>query len=467
MKYNNIKEFDLNIEKVLENWEIYHALREIIANAIDEQILSKTKDIKISKNSKGKWCIRDFGRGLKNEHLTQNECEEKLQHPELVIGKFGVGLKDALATLDRNKVKVLIKSKYTTITLGKSPKHGFEDINTLHAFISEPDNKKFVGTEFIFDSVSENEINLAKNLFLKFSKEEVLEETIYGQILKKKNSKSNIYINGVKVAEEENFIFSYNITSITTKIRKSLNRERTNVGRTAYTDRIKAILLDCKSEIVAKLLVDDLERFEVGDLHDELKWTDISFHASKLLNNKQKSTFVTSKQLQTSPDLINQSREDGSKIVVIPETLRDKICSSQDYKGNRMRDLNEYRREYNESFEYEFIKEPNLSEKELKIFKRTEEIISLIGKRPSNVREILISKSMRPDFTDSDPSGVWESHNNRIIIKKSMLKNLESYSGTLLHEIAHASSRAEDSSREFENELTEFLGKIANKVLRK
>ena len=29
------KEFDLNIEKILENWEVYHAVREIIANALD------------------------------------------------------------------------------------------------------------------------------------------------------------------------------------------------------------------------------------------------------------------------------------------------------------------------------------------------------------------------------------------------------------------------------------------------
>ena len=35
-----IREFDLNIEKILENWEVYHAIREIIANALDEQILT-------------------------------------------------------------------------------------------------------------------------------------------------------------------------------------------------------------------------------------------------------------------------------------------------------------------------------------------------------------------------------------------------------------------------------------------
>ena len=32
---DNVREFDLNIEKILENWENYHAIREIIANALD------------------------------------------------------------------------------------------------------------------------------------------------------------------------------------------------------------------------------------------------------------------------------------------------------------------------------------------------------------------------------------------------------------------------------------------------
>ena len=31
------------------------------------------------------------GRGLKYEHLTQNENQEKLKNPTKVIGKFGVG----------------------------------------------------------------------------------------------------------------------------------------------------------------------------------------------------------------------------------------------------------------------------------------------------------------------------------------------------------------------------------------
>src|SRR5580700_2060679 len=124
MPNSNERRFDLNIKRILEAWETCHAVREIIANALDEQILTNTKDVEISKDRKGIWHVRDFGRGLKYEHLTQNENQEKLKNPTKVIGKFGVGLKDALATLNRRKVDVLIRSKYGEITLGKMPKHG-------------------------------------------------------------------------------------------------------------------------------------------------------------------------------------------------------------------------------------------------------------------------------------------------------------------------------------------------------
>ena len=288
----SVKEFDLNIQKVLEDWEVFHALREIIANAIDEQLLTDTKDITILKSGDS-WVIRDYGRGLQYEHLTQNENEEKLKHPELVIGKFGVGLKDALATLDRHKIKILIRSRFGDIALGQSSKKDFDDLVTLHAFISPATDPSMQGTEFILPGVIDEDMTIAKDFFLKFSNEKPLETTSLGQVLEKGNLTSRIYINGLRVAEEANFLFSYNITSLTKAMRKALNRERTHVGRTAYTDRVKAILLDCKESKVAELLVGDLKNFQTGETHDELSWVDVSVHACKLLNAQEKVVFVT------------------------------------------------------------------------------------------------------------------------------------------------------------------------------
>ncbi|MCX6817296.1 MAG: ATP-binding protein [Candidatus Aenigmarchaeota archaeon] len=461
-----MKKFDLNIEKVLEDWEVFHALREVIANAIDEQLLTKTKEIQILKDKHNKWHIRDFGRGLKYEHLTQNECEEKLKHPELVIGKFGVGLKDALATFERRKIKVIIKSRHDDITLGMSSKHGFEDMLTLHAFISEPSDKNLIGTEFIFEGVKDKDIELAKEFFLKFSEETLLEDTPLGQVLRKGKSKAKIFINGLRVAEEENFLFSYNITSLTKAMRKALNRERTHVGRTAYTDRIKSILLECKKKEVAELLVDDLDNFETGNLHDELAWVDVSAHACKLLNAAEKVVFLTSSELIRAKDMVDRAKNDGFDIVMVPENVKQKIRGIKDLEGNVIRDLEEYRAEWNESFEFKFVKEKELTKQEREVFSKTDLILKLIGGRPKNVKDILISETMRLETMGySEAVGLWEADNQRIIIKREQLRNLRPYAGTLLHEVAHAISGASDISREFENELTKVIGIVSSEKL--
>ncbi len=48
------RNFSLNIEKILEDWEIHHGIREVIANAIDEQKITNTKDVEIYQDDNGK-----------------------------------------------------------------------------------------------------------------------------------------------------------------------------------------------------------------------------------------------------------------------------------------------------------------------------------------------------------------------------------------------------------------------------
>ncbi len=456
---NQIRKFDLNIEEVLEDWEVYHAIREIIANAIDEQILTDTKEIEIKK-VKNSFVIRDYGRGIKYEHLTQNEDEEKISHPELVIGKFGVGLKDALATFDRHKIKITIKSKYGDITIDKSSKHGFEDVITLHAVISSSSEPKMIGTEITLNGCTKDDVEKAKSLFLKFSGEKMLEKTRYGKILEK-DSVSKIYINGIKVAEEDNFLFSYNITSLTGAMRKALNRERTHVGRAAYTERVKSILLSSTDEKVAQLLVEDLEGYQKGTEHEEMKYVDVAVHACKILNTSSSVVFVTPQQLQNATMAVDNARRDGLSIVVVPDTISQKIHGMEDISGNMMKDLGQYNREWNESFEFKFVKPSELTASERKIYDKTSDIFNLIGGKPEVVQEISISETMRRGESGEDAVGIWSV--GRIVIKRDQLKKMESYAGTLLHETSHALSGAGDVSREFELQLTEIIGKISNK----
>lgn len=456
-----MKKFDLNIEKILENWETFHAIRELIANALDEQLLTKTNEVEILKNDNS-WIIRDFGRGLRYTHLTQNENKEKLLNPN-VIGKFGIGLKDALATFDRKGIKVTAKSKYSQISIWKSEKEGFQDIVTLHAIIEKFKDAHFSGTEFELIGVTDKDIEEAKNLFLKFSDEVVIESTKKGQVVEKKGKHGSIYINGVKVASEENFLFSYNITLLNAAIKKSLNRERTNVGRSAYTDSVKKILLASTSKEVAQILAKDLINIDRGTVHDELTWIDIQEHSVKILNQQGKYLFVTSYEAMEHPDMIDQAKNSGHEIITIPENLKYKIKDSTDLSGEPIVDIRQFVSNYNDSFDFNFIEINKLSESEKKIYNLTPKIIELFGRLPKKVKAIKISSTMRKDFfSEVETLGCWDEETNAIVLSRKTLRTISGYSGTLIH----AKTGYDDVTRAFETSLTDSIGKLCSKIIK-
>lgn len=456
-----MKKFDLNIETILDNWCVYHAIRELIANAIDEQLLSNSKPIEIYKEN-NVWHIRDYGRGISYFHLTQNENVEKLKNPE-TIGKFGIGLKDALATLDRNGVEVTIFSKHGTITTDKSVKKDFEDIATLHAIINDAIDQNFKGTDIVLKNVEEIEIEKAKQLFLVYTNEEIIETTKYGQIVKT-SSIGNIYINGVKVAEEENFLFSYNITSISSTIKKAINRERSNVGRTAYSDTVKKIILNSQSKEVAIILQEDMLRIDTGRLHDELKWIDVQEHAVKILNSDDKVLFVRTKEIINSPDLINHAKMNGLKIINISDALADKIRNQTDLQGNPINDIYNFINECNSNFEYSFVDIENLSVLEKKIYSYTERLVSLMGCKIDDYM-VKIADSLEKNCDFYQTKGVWDRTLNSIIIKRSELSSIRSYAEVLIHELIHAETGFSDVTREFENVLSETIGNLCELII--
>tara|TARA_R110002126_G_scaffold121447_3_gene263021 strand:+ start:821 stop:2314 length:1494 start_codon:yes stop_codon:yes gene_type:complete len=459
-----MKKFDLNIEQILENWETYHAIREIISNALDEKLLTETNEVQIEKED-DVWIIRDFGRGIQYNHLTQNENEEKLSNDN-VIGRFGIGLKDALATFERNKVKIEIISKYNRITISKSKKQDFEDLFTLHAIIEDSPEPNFIGTEFKLIGVNDLDIEKAKKLFLKFSGDKIIETTDQGQIVSKSSDKGNIYVNGVKVAEEENFLFSYNITKLSSSLKKSLNRERTNVGRTAYTNSVKKILLNAKSKDVAEILADDLTNINRGTAHDELLWIDVQEHSVKILNQLGKYLFVTSLEAMQFPDMIDQAKNNGNNIIIIPENLKYKINDSLDLSGNPINDLGQFVDDYNDSFEFNFIEPSELDSAEKIIYNSTNKLIDLFGGLPNQVKSIKISSTMRTDFfSENETLGLWNGELKSIIISRKTLKSLKSYSGTLIHEMIHAKTGYDDVTRDFETSLTNSIGELCEKLI--
>ena len=443
------KLFDLNIEQVLEHWEPEHAVREIIANALDEQFLTKSKEIEIYKSGK-RWYIRDFGRGIQYSHFTQNENQEKLASPFL-IGKFGVGLKDALAVFHRKGIGVEINSRYGHISLTMAQKSGF-DVQTLHAVFSNPIDETFVGTEFIIDGISDTAIEKAKAMFLCFNSSlKLLEKTKYGEVYQYAKKPAIIYINGVQVAIEENFLFSYNITNINAQIKKALNRERSNVGRTAYSDTIKNILRQCKSNSVLVPLVNDLQNIMSGTNCDESSWVD----AAKTLNKDDNVVFMTPAQRATmSNQQVEILEQSGKTLILVTDNVYGKI---EDFVST----FDTVFREYTESFSYKFVPVEKLTATERQTFAMSKEIIAFLKEHRFNYNiAIKVSETIRVGLDGIATCGVYDPSENAIIIKRSVLNNQTDFCSVLLHEFAHFQHGHGDNTRDFENDLTNMLGHI-------
>jgi hypothetical protein len=453
--------FDLNIVEGLENWEAPHAIREVISNALDEQALSGSKDIEIAKVD-GDWCVRDFGRGLKIDHFTLNENKEKLAASTGVIGKFGVGLKDALATFHRRGIEPIISSRYGTFRLRQTQKHGFDDISTLHVVYDDvPVDME--GTEFRLVGATDDQMDEAKSLFLRFNDEEVIDETRYGEILRAKPRESRVYISGVFAAEEENFLFSYNVTHLTDAMKKRLNRERLNVGRTTYAERVKGILRESSADEVHDLLIEELLDRGRGPVTDELQWIEVAQMTLTLLHEKEDVLFVVEHELHGHPDVLDHARADGIKIVIVTNAEKAKLVEQARAGGVEVRTLENYVAEFNESFEYSFVEPDDLTDKEKEVFGLTPEIMGLVGVAGDDVPTVKISETMRIGRDDTE--GVWDPDLDAIVIKRANLKTRRSYAATLLHELAHAQTGAHDVTREFENVLTRYLGRTSTVAL--
>lgn len=465
MEQRNAKQFDLNIERVLEHWSVAHAVREVVANALDEQALTGTREPEITRDPHGAWHIRDYGRGLRHEHLTQKENTEKLGRPDEVIGKFGVGLKDGLATFDRHRIDIRIRSRHGDIVIGKVPKHGFEDLRTLHALISDPSDPDMAGTDVVLSGVKDEDIERAKGFFLQYAGEEVLDSTPNGSVLRHCGKAARIYVNGLLVAEEENFLFSYNVTKLSAALRRALNRERTNVGRGAYSDRVRAILLASSAPSVADALAEELARFEDGRTHDELQWMDVQLHASRVLNATGKDVFVTPQQMFSNSKLVEYAKDDGYRVVVVPVALADKLPGVRDSHGEPIRDLDVFHREWDASITFSFIDPDALETSERAVFDRTQRIMALLGSWCPKVSGVLISETMRVDRSGYEVAGLWRPEDRSIVIKRDQLSDLPSYAGTLLHELTHAATGKDDRTLEFEVELTRLLGLVAGAAL--
>jgi hypothetical protein len=434
--------FDLNIDTILEHWEPSYAVREIISNALDEQSLTGTREIDIIKKNNN-WYIRDYGRGLHYKHFVQNEDDEKIKSTK-VIGKFGFGLKDALGCFNRNKISVEIRSRHGKYTVAKIKKEGF-DCETLHIKIEKNDDME--GTEFIFSNIPDDEIQKAMDNFMKYRKFKVIESTKYGDIIE---TPGLIFLNGILIKEEHNFLFSYNVTSITPAMRKRLNRERTNVGREVYGNRVKQILL------LSKKVDDQLIDSYMNKSHDETTWKEIELKCIRKMNTGD-YIFISTADMLHNKSIVDKYTRQGKKVVIIDNKMKKALEKTLDDNNEKIMTITEMRNKVKNNYMFSFIERNKLQPFEIQTLNKADNILTKM-KMLINYR---ISDTLEKD--GSTVIGLY-SPVHGIIIRRDQLKKLNDFLGVYLHEYTHFKTNTSDITLEFECALTQMLGNVARHV---
>jgi hypothetical protein len=354
----------------------------------------------------------------------------------------------------------VITSRHAQITLVERPKSGFGDVVTLHARVEASPAPAMAGTSVRLQGVTAADMHMAKSMFLVFAGEQVLEETRYGQILRRQPGPARIYVQGVVVAEESNFAFSYNITSLTEPMRKALNRERSHVGRTAYTDRVKALLLAAESREVARLLTADLTRVAQGDNFDETGWADVQVRACQVLSSSGRAVFVTASEHQTQRRFIDYAADDGLTVVTVPESVGRKLEGLADSHGQPVMGLGAFAARWQAAFRYDFIPPEQLSAAERRVYDTHKHLLAMAAPAGRAVPEVRISTTVQPTLYHDKARGAWDPSIPAIVILRSLLQSLPEFAGVLLHELAHAVSGATDVTMAFEHALTDTLGRL-------
>lgn len=166
----------------------------------------------------------------------------------------------------------------------------------------------------------------------------------------------------------------------------------------------------------------------------------------------------------SSGAILDIVRSSGRKPVFITETVKQKIENDVDINGEEISIISSIVRNFNESFQYDFVEYKDLLPNEKAVFNTVDKILAETHTHITK-EQIHISNYLQPDFPEESFGGVWEPIEGRIIIHRQMLSDKNTFAGVLIHELTHAGSGYGDVSRAFETELTKWIGYFAMKAM--
>lgn len=220
------------------------------------------------------------------------------------------------------------------------------------------------------------------------------------------------------------------------------------------------MLLNTSSVEVISELLSQLKKIPMGTQGDEINYMDVQTYAIKKYNALRPSVFMTSfDAFNLTEDDKEKIRDSGRELVIVPETVFDHVKHDEDENGDPIGTFDVVRQEYTDNFKYEWVDENSLSRKQQDIWNLRDSLLKYL-KLFEWKKRIKISKTINK-FTSGDVLGVYDPQLDLIVLKETVLDSQETFYETLIHELIHAATGYSDNTRNFENALGEYIGKLA------
>ncbi len=411
------------------NWTVQDAIRELIANALDTgtKVSIGVKD--------GEGFIIDKGTGIEKKHLLFGSSDKN----DSQIGQFGEGLKMASLVLARNKRSLRLITKGFEYR-AKIERDTEFDSDVLVLYLKK--SKKRIGTEIYFEC-SEKEMENTKNLFLEFNKKfKQIDNGIY-------SPGGYIFVNGVML-EKTNTLYSYNLTDA----KKCLSRDRKSLNIDMAKLEISTIIGMCRNE---------------SFIADFLKDQDY-YHFEQSLNIAI-SSFAKSIWKKVMQKIFPKH--------CIP-TYTEYDLAAKDRGYTLLGDITETQRQILQQLGMPYSNVVAVLRGDEKIVKKRCSVkdLSEVGKRrwktairkfkklygEEVAKKVEIVEEFNYDEISTDTLGYYNERNDTVYILKELIEDecypFATLMGTLIHEHVHRISGAPDRTREFENALSEELGRL-------
>ena len=429
-------------EDYCSEWNVTDAISELLSNALDTDTEVRAECIANT------IYIEDKGPGFKKQNLLLGSSGSR--SVGTAIGTFGEGMKMAALVLSKQLLNFQIETVGFTVKAFLEEDTDF-DAKLLVFELSE--NTREEGTVVSFKG-SERSLTEAKNRFLAFNKK----YTPVGESKEIYKPGGYIFINGVATQRIDS-CYSYNLTGSDAKF--VLNRDRKSIDLNDARSVVTNILGDTSEDEVIKTLL---------TLDDSSMYESVFASYTFKINGKKKKRWkriMADCYENCCLPVVNSeinlvAKDKGFNVLMNLSGVVSSLLMYLDFpKANQVVKLRG-----DEEYVRNIVKEEDFTEEEASKLKVVRNAIRLtMG--DSYVDKLDICESFVRDPYEGKTLGLYVPQVNRCYVLRELLSDeysLAELLGTVRHEFAHMTSGTHDRTREFENELTDIIGDLLERL---